>query len=100
MADSAAISIEVPKKINMLTAGGFALVLVGQLVVYVTDRTEVRAELTALQRNDAEARQRGDDIRRRLGHLEDSTKEVIALRVEVKGIREAIDKLDRKLDAR
>lgn len=67
----------VPRRVGMSALyGGAGAILAGfvflasQIYVYADDRAQVRADIATLQRNDLEARGRGDEARRRIADFE------------------------------
>lgn len=60
----------IPRKLGLVAVLGGFIFLGGQIYMYAADRTETKASIVALERQDAESRGRGDDVRRRLAELE------------------------------
>jgi hypothetical protein len=57
----------IPANSALAVLGG-VIFLGGQIFMYASDRIETKSAIAALERQDAESRGRGDDIRRRLAN--------------------------------
>jgi hypothetical protein len=90
----------IPKRVGWGAIFAVVLFIVTQIVIYVQSTAATSAELAALQRNDIEARARGDDIRRRLQDLENQRDRITRveeqLKISVEMLREIRETLRKK----
>ena len=79
-------AVIVPRKVTLTLAIGAVFFIGTQIYVYATDRANTQAQITAVHTWIAEAKGRGDDLRRRIAAIEADRDRLIRVEERLKGL--------------